>query len=410
MQGDPDAARLGGDRPRRLAAAGVPDTRVSGRHVRVTREGRRWSVEDLDSKNGSFVDGREVRTARSTAPVLRIGRTVMLLVHDVRPFAPPGVDTAGGFVVGPLLRAAHQRAAAIARSGANLLILGESGSGKEICASVYHQATGTGRRPMVALNCATIPRELAERTLFGARRGAYTGAVADAEGLVQAADGGTLFLDEIAELDLGVQAKLLRALETRQVMPVGGVKAVAVDVRLCAATHRDLRDEVAAGRFREDLYFRIGRPDLFVPPLRDRREEIPFLIERALSALPGDPRPAASAELIEACLLRPWPGNVRELLAEVTSAAVAAATAGRDVMAAANLPERAGAALGGPSPGEDTSDHDDGRSPLPKAAIEEALRAERGNVVRAAARLGLSRARLRRLIERARIDVEALRG
>src|SRR6185437_4744532 len=219
---------------------------------------------------------------------------------------------------------------------------------------------------------------------------------------------------------LAVQAKLLRVLETRQVTPVGGVKAVAVDVRLCAATHRDLRNEVAAGRFREDLYFRIGRPDLFVPPLRDRREEIPFLIERALSALPGDvrhdggsapkpPAPAASAELIEACLLRPWPGNVRELLAEVTSAAVAAATAGRDVMAAADLPERAGVALGGPGPGEDPPDQDDGRSPLPKAAIEEALRAERGNVVRAAARLGMSRARLRRLIERARIDVEALR-
>jgi hypothetical protein len=244
-----------------LAAIEVPDVRVSARHVRVTREGRRWSVEDLDSKNGSFVDGRRVRAARQlTAPVLRMGRTVMLLVHDGRPYAAHGVEAAGSVVVGPLLRAAHQRAAAIARSGANLLILGESGSGTEICAAVYHEATRSGRGPLVALNCATIPRELAERTLFGARRGAYTGAVADAEGLVQAAHGGTLFLDEIGELDPGVQAKLLRVLETRQVTPVGGVKPVAVDIRVCAATHRDLRDEVAAGRFREDLYFRIGRP------------------------------------------------------------------------------------------------------------------------------------------------------
>ena len=321
-----------------LDAAGVPDAKVSGRHVRVTREDGRFGVRDLDSKNGTFVDGRPVQAGRQlSAPVLRIGRTILLPVPDCRPFAEVGVEVAGGVVRGPRLRAVHDRASAVARSGASLLVLGESGSGKELCAQAFHAAGAGAGRPLVAINCATIPRELAERTLFGARRGAYTGAVADADGLVQAADGGTLFLDEIAELEPAVQAKLLRVLETKEVTPLGGLKPAAVDVRVCAATHKNLRAEVVAGRFREDLYFRVGRPELRLPPLRERREEIPFLVERALERLPGGAEVAASVELVEACLLRPWPGNVRELLAEARSAAVVAATVGRGVVAAADL-------------------------------------------------------------------------
>jgi DNA-binding NtrC family response regulator len=403
-----DAIEIGRDE---LAAAGVPDAKVSARHVRVAREDGLWSVRDLDSRNGTFVDGRQVQAGRQlSAPVLRVGRTILLPVHDRRPLATRGVEVAGGVVTGPLLRAAHERAAVIARSGATLLVLGESGSGKELCAAAFHAGGGDAGRPLVAVNCATIPRELAERTLFGARRGAYTGAVADSEGLVQAAHGGTLFLDEIAELDLGVQAKLLRVLETRQVTPMGGVKPVAVDVRVVAATHKSLRAEVVAGRFREDLYFRIGRPELRLPPLRERREEIPFLIDRALRALPGGATITASAELVEACLLRPWPGNVRELLAEARTAAVAAAAAGRELVAAGDLDEDAGEALDGGGAEEAAPDEPAG-GPLPEpAAIEAALRAEQGNVARAAARLGLSRSRLRRFIARAGIDLQALRG
>ncbi len=400
-----------------LAAAGVPDAKVSARHVRVTREDGRFSLRDLDSKNGTFVDGRQVQAARQlTAPVVRIGRTILLLVDDCRALAEAGVEAADGVVRGPRLRAVHDRAAAIAGSGAGLLVVGESGSGKELCAAAFHAAGGAGGpragRPFVAVNCATIPRELAERTLFGAQRGAYTGAVADAEGLVQAAHGGTLFLDEIAELEPSVQAKLLRVLETKEVTPMGGVKPTVVDVRVCAATHKILRAEVNAGRFREDLYFRVGRPELRVPPLRERREEIPFLVDRALAALPGGAKPAASAELVEACLLRPWPGNVRELLAEVTSASVVAATAGRAVVAAADHSEDAGEALDAGAAADDDAPGEPAGAPLPEpgAALEGALRAERGNITRAATRLGLSRSRLRRFIERAGIDLSALRG
>ncbi|APR81941.1 two component, sigma54 specific, transcriptional regulator, Fis family protein [Minicystis rosea] len=398
-----DALEIGRDD---LDALGVPDAKVSGRHVRVTYDEGRFSVRDLDSKNGTFVDGLQVQVGRQlSAPVLRIGRTILLPVADALPFAEAGVEVAGGVVRGPSLRAVHERAAAIAASAAGLLVLGESGSGKELCAAAFHAAGGAGR-PLVAVNCATIPRELAERTLFGAQRGAYTGAVADAAGLVQAADGGTLFLDEIAEIDPAVQAKLLRVLETKQVTPIGGVKPTVVDVRVCTATHKNLRAEVVAGRFREDLYFRIGRPELRLPPLRERREEIPFLIDRALAALPGGAKVAASADFVEACLLRPWPGNVRELLVEATSAAVVAATAGRGVVSAADLSEGAGEALDAGAEEEELAD-----APLPELdAIEAALRVERGNVTRAAVRLGLSRSRLRRFIARTGIDPSALRG
>src|SRR6185437_613786 len=348
----------------------------------------------------TFVDGRPVQVGRQLpAPVVRIGRTILLPVPDLRVFGELGVDVTGGVVRGPRLRAVHDRAAAIARSGTSLLVLGESGSGKELCAEAFHTAGAGAGRPLVAVNCATIPRELAERTLFGARRGAYTGALADADGLVQAADGGTLFLDEIAELEPAVQAKLLRVLETKQVTPIGGVKPATVDVRVCAATHKNLRAEVVAGRFREDLYFRVGRPELRLPPLRERREEIPFLIDRAFEALPGEAKVAASAELVEACLLRFWPGNVRELLAEVRSAAVAAVTAGRGVVSVADLSEDAGEALDGDA--EEGAPGEPAGGPLPEPdAVEAALRAEHGNVARAAARLGMNRSRLRRFIAR----------
>jgi DNA-binding NtrC family response regulator len=399
-----------------LATAGIPDGRVSRSHLRVEHEGPLWIVHDLGSRNGTFADGRQVQRTRLPSPIVRIGRTLLLPVLDHRPFEAPGVVVRGGVVMGPRLAAAHDRIAAIGRCGANLLVRGESGSGKELAAATFHAAAGPASRPLVAVNCATIPRDLAERTLFGACRGAYTGAVTDTIGLVQAADGGTLFLDEIAELDAIVQAKLLRVLETRKVLPLGGVKPVAVDLRLCAATLKNLRGEVTAGRFREDLYFRIGRPALVLPPLRERREEIPWLIERALGALPPAARATASAELVEACLLRGWPGNVRELLAEVTNAAVVARGAQRSAISASDLEDEAGRSLDAAKGAEpDVPDAPDAEArpetPLPgPAAIEAALRAEQGNVARAAARLGLSRARLRRFIERQGIDVRSLRS
>jgi hypothetical protein len=294
-----------------LTAAGIDDARVSRSHVLVEREGDRWCVRDLGSRNGTYVHGRPAQVVRHAAPVIRVGRTLLIATRDCRPFAAPGVVVRGDAILGPTLQAVHARVAATAASRAHLLIQGESGTGKELAARAYHAASGAEQRPFVAVNCATIPRELAERILFGARKGVYTGAVSDAVGLVQAADRGTLFLDEIAELDLGVQSKLLRVIETGSVTMLGGVAPVAVDVRVCAATLRNLRAEVAAGRFREDLYFRIGRPEVRLPPLRERREEIPWLVARRSPLRTSTTRPAArcSRPRPRPCRMRPTSGR-----------------------------------------------------------------------------------------------------
>jgi transcriptional regulator with PAS, ATPase and Fis domain len=268
----------------------------------------------------------------------------------------------------------------------------------------------------VAVNCAAIPHAIAERLLFGAKRGAYSGADADAPGYVQEADGGTLFLDEIAELEPQVQAKLLRVLESKEVLPLGASKPRKVDFAFCSATNKDLRTLVAAGTLREDLYFRIGRPAVTLPALRNRPEEIPALIVQELAAL--SPAPTAHVSLVEQCILRPWPGNVRELRAEIRAAAQAALTNSQRVTAR-HLSATAGSVFGGvmpdlrPSaPDEHTAPPSDGpRKRMPRVdvesrqRIEDALRANAGNISASARALGLHRTQLRRLIERHGIAV-----
>ena len=192
----------------------------------------------------------------------------------------------------------------------NVLIEGESGVGKELVASALHQGSSLASESLVTLNCGALPRELIASELFGHRKGAFTGAVADRAGAFERADGGTLFLDEIGELPVDVQPMLLRALESGEVARVGGDAPVHVKVRVIAATNRSLSSEVAAGRFREDLFFRIAVVTLDVPPLRERSEDIPslagsFAKSEGMGALPED-------VLVELST-RPWPGNVREL-------------------------------------------------------------------------------------------------
>lgn len=335
---------LGRDELSRLR---IEDDRVSRRHVAVERDAAELRVRDLGSTNGVFLNGKRL-PAQAVAvvepgkvAVLRIGRTLFLLVPDVAPYQQ-ALDVPlvrEGIVAGPALHAVHKQVAAIARSGQGLFLRGESGSGKEITARIYHQASPRCAGPLVAVNCATIPKELAERLLFGAVRGAYSGAVADAEGYLQAARGGTLFLDEVAELDLAVQAKLLRALETREVVPLGGTRPQSVELGLCAATLRNLRQAVTAGTFREDLYYRIGRPEVRLPPLRERLEEIPYLLQKTVRDTAGL---MLSPAVVEACLLRPWPGNVRELCVEARTAATLAAAEGSDVVLPKHLDEQAG--------------------------------------------------------------------
>jgi transcriptional regulator with PAS, ATPase and Fis domain len=364
----------------------VADPRMSRRHVEVRRERGVWQARDLGSRNGSAGDGTPLGDAFRAVRVVRAGDSVAILVDDVSRYLGAAVELRDSLVIGPTLRAGYDAIAAAARDGTGVHLTGETGSGKELAARHFHAAGPRATGPFVALNCAALPAQLAETLLFGARKGAYSGADADREGHLQAADGGTLFLDEIAELSLEVQAKLLRVLETREVVPLGATRARSIDVRIVSATHVDLRDAVAAGTFRDDLYFRLGRPAVALPPLRARPEEVPWLVAAVVGKLP------AHVSLIEAALLRPWPGNVRELVTEVADAVRTARTAGATRVEASHLAEDAGQPLTRPAAAVTLDDE----------AVSAALAKHAGNVSAAARELGVHRTQLRRFLERRR--------
>jgi DNA-binding NtrC family response regulator len=399
------------------AGALEDDDRISRKHVAMRRIGARWSITDLESRNGTFVQGKQLTGAAvfPSPALVRMGRSLFWAVDDVQPFfgEPPSGSRLEGPILGGRMRRVWGEIALASRAGDTLYLRGESGSGKELAAHAFHDAHfgANSAAPFVAVNCAAIPEGLAERLLFGARKGAYSGATADAEGYVQAAHGGTLFLDEIAELDPQVQAKLLRMLESREVLPLGAARPRKVEIRICAASHRGLRDEVRAGRFREDLYFRLGRPEVIVPPLRERLDEIPWLIARELASVGAEL--AASVALIEACALGAWPGNVRELLREVRRAAHRAIEEGVTVVQPHHLAAEAGTPLGTsaslPPAAGDSEGAPAGQSNVPphKSAaawsdeeIAQALADNRGNVRGTARALGMHRNQLRRWLEK----------
>jgi DNA-binding NtrC family response regulator len=377
-----------------LAALGIDDKRLSRQHVEIVCAGGRFLVRDLDSKNGTFVGGERVRGERALQPgeVVRVGESVLVTCADVRGLEHASIELGEDAVVGPRLRAVWDAIAEVARSADAVHLRGETGSGKELAARHFHRHGGRAGGPFIAVNCAAVPTALSESLLFGARKGAYSGADADAEGYLQAADGGTLFLDEIAELDVEVQGKLLRALESRTVTPLGSTRPQAIDVRLVSATHRDLRTETAAGRFRDDLYYRVARPGFEVPALRDRREELPWLL-RWLLGRSGSPLTLGTG-FVEAVVARPWPGNVRELAAELTAAISAARTAGSSTLEADHLDARAGRHLAD----DEAAAASRGEHDLP--AIVRALAEHGGKVATTARALGMHRNQLRRLMAR----------
>ncbi len=247
------------------------------------------------------------------------------------PAAPP---SAGGAPLGrdaPILAGALAALGPVidrvAAGGINVLVVGETGVGKEVIAQQIHARSPRAGKPFLALNCAALSESLLESELFGHEKGAFTGAVQRKLGLLEAARGGTVFLDEIGEMPLALQAKLLRVLEQREVLRVGGLKPEPIDVRFVAATHRDLQREVADGRFRQDFYFRLNGISIAVPPLRDRRDEILLLAKRFVAEAASRARrspPTLDAAAERALLAHPWPGNVRELKNVVERAVVLA--------------------------------------------------------------------------------------
>jgi two-component system, NtrC family, response regulator AtoC len=230
------------------------------------------------------------------------------------------LERAAGFeaMVGasPEMREVESMVEQIAPTDATVLLRGETGTGKELVARSIHRRSPRGDRAFVAVNCSAVPHDLIESEFFGHEKGAFTGAVARRQGRFQQADGSTLFLDEVGEIDLPVQVKLLRALQEREVTPVGGTRPVKVDVRIVAATNRDLEELVRAGRFRDDLYYRLNVIPFRLPPLRERPGDLPLLLEHFLRVFAErygkEPAPAPP-ELLAAARAYPWPGNVREL-------------------------------------------------------------------------------------------------
>jgi DNA-binding NtrC family response regulator len=296
----------------------------------------------------------------------------------------------------------------VASTDATILIQAESGTGKELVARALHELSRRSGGPFVALNVASLPRDLAESALFGHEKGAFTGADRMQRGCCEVADGGTLFLDEIGEMDPTLQAKLLRFLQERTVQRIGQGAPITVDVRVVAATHRDLRTMVAAGSFREDLYYRLNVVPIAIPPLRDRPEDVELLartfLDRA-SARYARSLEGFSPEAIRAMRGCPWPGNVRQL--ENLIERVAILCAGPRIELADVLPEidQAAPTPVADSPSGEFSPSADG-SPLraidrmERDAIIEALRASGGKVSEAARLIGLSQATIYRKIKK----------
>jgi DNA-binding NtrC family response regulator len=310
----------------------------------------------------------------------------------------------GRFVgTSPALERVLKQARAVADTTATLLITGENGTGKEVLARAVHEESARHDRPFVAVSCAALPESLIESELFGHEKGAFTNAVAARKGRFELADGGTLFLDEIGELAPPMQVKLLRALQERNFERVGGTRTVEVDIRLIAASNRDLEEAVEQGTFRRDLFYRLNVVPLCLPPLRERREDLPVLAahfaEKA-AAKHGRPVPALDPALVEALCEYDWPGNVRELenLVERLVVLTPDARLGLEFLPEKMLravPQEAGDDA---PPAADETKLEGATHALRRRMVAAALQAESGNRVAAARRLGISRSYLHRLI------------
>jgi transcriptional regulator with PAS, ATPase and Fis domain len=300
-----------------LAGLRLSDRSVSREHVRIELGADGLRVSDGGSKNGTWIGGLRVdRCVLTQDAVLRIGETELEVVLDAeRTELAVSGSTTFGKALGCSLPMRHLfgflgRAAPQAVS---VLLEGESGVGKEVLARAIHDASPRAAQPFVPVDCGAIPANLVESELFGHARGAFTGADRARVGLFEQADGGTIFLDEIGELPLDLQPKLLRVLEQREVRAVGANTARPVDVRVVAATNRSLTDEVKAGRFREDLFYRLAVARVRVPPLRERTEDIVPLATAFLRELVQDPNARLPPDVGAMLQAYAWPGNVREL-------------------------------------------------------------------------------------------------
>ncbi|HAN32685.1 MAG TPA: sigma-54-dependent Fis family transcriptional regulator [Myxococcales bacterium] len=307
----------------------IDDVSVSRNHLKIEGEQGGYRIVDLGSKNGLWLAGARVREAiLNQDTILRLGQSQLSFElldtqHEVALARQPKFGRMLG--QSAQMREIFALLAKVAATDVTALVQGESGTGKELVAEALHEHSGRRPGPFVIFDCSAVQRNLVESELFGHVRGAYTGAIAARDGAFVEADGGTLFLDEIGELDLDLQPKLLRALDNREVRPVGGGQRRKVDVRLVAATNRDLSAMVQEGTFRQDLFYRLNVVKIQLPPLRRRPEDIPQLVESFLADIQrrGAGRSlSVSFRTMNKLQSHPWPGNVRELRNHVERAVV----------------------------------------------------------------------------------------
>ncbi|HET6582771.1 MAG TPA: sigma 54-interacting transcriptional regulator [Nannocystaceae bacterium] len=385
------------------------DPTVSRQHIEIALVPAGYRIRDLDSKNGTFIDGMRVHdVVVDGGTTLRLGETTI----KTTPLSDTvEIPLSPATRMGPLVgRSAKMRrifaiVGKVAPTDTTVLLSGESGTGKEVAARAIHEHSRRCDGPFVVVDCAALPPTLIESELYGHERGAFTGADRSRVGAFEAASGGTLFLDEIGELPLDLQTRLLGAIERRQVQPLGSSRSRAIDVRLVAATNRDLRREVNRGSFRADLYFRLAVVTLEMPALRDRPEDIPLYVQSFLAehAAAGHAFRIDTATMTELAA-RPWPGNVRELRNALERAA------------ALGEVEPATAGPGGPPPSDD-----DGIAPAEVAAdpqvpfktgkallveryerayVEALMQRHGGNITQAARAAEIDRVYLLRLLDK----------
>jgi len=300
----------------------VPDPTVSRRHA-ILRVGPPLSIEDLGAKHGTRVGSRRLERGESTrielGDPIELGHAVLLLrlaAADAATAAAPAVAAAGVVLADPAMLALRDQVERLARGSISVLLRGETGVGKEIVAQMVHACSPRAAKPLLRLNCAAFSESLLESELFGHERGAFTGATQAKMGLLETANGGTVFFDELGEMPPSLQAKLLRVIEERRVTRVGGLKSTSIDVRFVSATHRDLEAEVAGGRFREDLFFRLNGVGLRIPPLRERRAEIEPMARAFVREFAEEvpfAEPPLAQDAVDRLLAYDWPGNIREL-------------------------------------------------------------------------------------------------
>jgi len=386
----------------------IEDEQMSRKHALVGRSGEGWQVADCDSTNGVLVNDRRTSSCLLYGgEMIRIGNTFFRFFKEGTAASDQAHPVrTGGMVGGPALDELRELLDRAAQGNLTVLLIGETGTGKEVAAERLHRRGARHEGPFVPVNCGAIPADLVESELFGHVKGAFSGATVDQMGLIREAEGGTLFLDEIGELSLKSQVKLLRVLQDHRVRPVGGTRAIRVDIRVVCATNQDLGVLVTEGKFRQDLYARIAEFVIQLPSLRQRAEDIPLLVQHFIEKHDAGRRSVPVDVMGELCYRR-WSSNIRQLENAVRRALLVAHDAPE--LQVEHFPAReedaeAGERTTGPSPAARSFADD------PMAIqLDEALRQHAGDVERAAEQLGISRSQLYRRAKGFGIDVPSYR-